>query len=115
MPFKDKAKQRAWIREWRLRNKDKVKGYKDKDYLKNREQIKTKRALYYRENKLVKLAHSAVQVALGNGTLKREICKKCESLETDAHHSDYSKPLDVIWLCRSHHMQEHQALLHPSP
>lgn len=31
-------------------------------------------------------------------------CSKCDKhCKPDAHHSDYSKPLQVIWLCRSCH------------
>jgi len=26
-------------------------------------------------------------------------------ITVDAHHEDYSKLLDVIWLCRKHHAQ----------
>lgn len=25
----------------------------------------------------------------------------------EAHHPDYSQPLSVVWLCRSHHRQAH--------
>lgn len=31
-----------------------------------------------------------------------DCCRKPE-----AHHPDYSRPLDVVWLCRPHHMQVH--------
>lgn len=27
-----------------------------------------------------------------------------------AHHADYSRPLDVVWLCASHHHQAHAAI-----
>jgi hypothetical protein len=31
---------------------------------------------------------------------------ECES-RPQAHHPDYSKPLDVVWLCDDHHKQAH--------
>ena len=36
-------------------------------------------------------------------------CKKvCEPRELHGHHEDYSKPLDVVWLCRDCHWQVHR-------
>jgi hypothetical protein len=29
------------------------------------------------------------------------------TLKPEAHHPDYDQPLDVVWLCRAHHMQAH--------
>lgn len=35
-------------------------------------------------------------------------CERCASTEDiHAHHEDYSKPLDVVWLCRKHHNERH--------
>ncbi len=58
-----------------------------------------------------KSAQQAVQTALRNGRLIRGPCETCGSAEVHAHHNDYSKPLDVVWLCHQHHMQSHQAAM----
>ena len=53
-------------------------------------------------------AHRAVQVAMAAGVIERQecdICGTCGSLI--AHHPDYSEPLAVIWLCRTHHARVH--------
>jgi len=41
--------------------------------------------------------------------MKRAPCQVC-GIETqiDAHHPDYNKPFEVMWLCRSHHQKWHQ-------
>lgn len=45
--------------------------------------------------------------ALRSGRIKREPCRVCGAARVDGHHRDYSKPFEVIWLCRSHHRMIH--------
>lgn len=40
--------------------------------------------------------------------LKRKPCEECGNIFSQAHHHDYSKPLDVKWLCTEHHGLEHR-------
>ena len=50
-------------------------------------------------------AQTAVANALRVGTLSKEPCLFCESkVNLHAHHRDYSKYLEVVWVCaRCHH------------
>jgi len=52
-------------------------------------------------------ARNLFQSAVRWGKLKREPCVKCGDIKSEGHHSDYSKPYDVIWLCKVHHGQVH--------
>ena len=52
-------------------------------------------------------AHVAVTNALRRGKLVKQPCEICGDAKVDAHHDDYSKPLDVRWLCRRHHVDHH--------
>jgi hypothetical protein len=45
--------------------------------------------------------------AIKNGKLTPEPCEVCGKNKTQGHHEDYSKPLDVIWLCVRHHQDRH--------
>jgi hypothetical protein len=53
----------------------------------------------------------AVREAVRNGILVRpEVCEICDKSPRDgvvAHHPDYSRPLEVEWLCRSCHTAKH--------
>lgn len=49
--------------------------------------------------------------AVRRGRMKRLPCQECAEPKTDAHHPDYSKPLEVVWLCRKHHSQIHAGRL----
>ena len=52
-------------------------------------------------------AHVAVGNALRDGKLTRQPCETCGD-RAQAHHDDYSKPLDVRWLCTTHHAEWHR-------
>jgi hypothetical protein len=54
-----------------------------------------------------KRAKSLVNSALRSGRLERKPCCVCGNKKVHAHHSDYSKPLSVIWICCPHHGQLH--------
>lgn len=45
--------------------------------------------------------------AIRDGRLIRKPCEVCEKIKSEAHHEDYSKPFDVVWLCRKHHLERH--------
>ncbi len=55
-------------------------------------------------------AHQAVQTALRNGSLVKKACSVCGQSKAHAHHDDYTKPLAVLWLCHTHHMERHAML-----
>jgi len=52
-------------------------------------------------------ARNAVSNAVRDGRLERKPCEVCGSLEAEGHHEDYSKPLDVRWLCGEHYREQH--------
>lgn len=56
--------------------------------------------------------HAAVGKAVRAGTIVRpECCSSCgEARPVVAHHEDYDKPLDIVWLCRSCHRRRHSEL-----
>lgn len=56
-------------------------------------------------------ARAAVTRAIQRGKLIKKPCVVCGSWEgLNAHHTDYSKPLMVTWLCRDCHGREHPGL-----
>ena len=110
--------------------------YANKRYVENREKLLSDRLTpeskevyqkWYEENKVrlnaeylqnyhtsdeMKRKHSArnkVRRALSSGVLVRpKECSRCGSLlRLQAHHEDYSKPLEVEWLCVPCHKKEH--------
>lgn len=63
-------------------------------------------------------AHTAVQMAINSGALVRPSqCQACgrDGLKIHGHHRDYSKPLDVEWLCPKCHGAAHRAMRNRPP
>ena len=55
-------------------------------------------------------SHRIVRRAIMLGELVRQACETCGIDPAQAHHEDYSKPLDVVWLCKKHHEARHVEL-----
>ncbi len=68
---------------------------------------KTRRHLTSDAQRVKANCHRLVSIALASGELKQQPCH-CGNLDSIAHHRDYSKPLEVEWLCRTHHMEAHR-------
>lgn len=62
---------------------------------------------YIERNPIKRAAHVAADNAIRDGRLIRQPCEVCGST-AQAHHDDYGKPLDVRWLCTTHHAEWHK-------
>lgn len=52
-------------------------------------------------------ARQALRNAIFRGKIKKQLCLICNEKKVEAHHDDYSKPLEVKWLCTIHHKTLH--------
>lgn len=67
----------------------------------------------YLRDPLKNMARQLLRRAVLSGRVKRESCARCDRTDTHGHHTDYAKPLEVVWLCPRHHAQEHGRALEP--
>lgn len=103
-----------YMRLWRKKNKV-------KNAIKNREAQKrwvskltpaqrTKRnRKRYLQDRLKVLVRSKLRYEVRMGRIKRQSCVICGSKNAHGHHTDYRKPLQVTWLCKKHHDEEHHS------
>jgi hypothetical protein len=54
------------------------------------------------------MARGMVRAAVLNGLLIRGTCEVCGEENTEGHHDDYDRPLDVRWFCKAHHEALHK-------
>ena len=59
-------------------------------------------------------AQGLVAYALRSGKLVKQPCWVCGE-KAVAHHPDYDRPLDVVWLCQPHHKQTHALVANEQP
>lgn len=110
--IKSKAVRRLYI----MTNQDKLRRYYIEWYKKNGRQVNEKDIMRMRQwnkkNKAKADTHRQVKHALSLGmVVKPDACEICgRDTRLVAHHEDYSKPLDVIWLCGSCHNRIHKSL-----
>jgi ribosomal protein S27AE len=100
------------VNEHRLLNLEKIRTYdRNRAKLPHRaaSNVEINRA-WRAEDKRRAVAHSAVSRSIKKGDLTRLPCVKCGEVKSLAHHEDYDKPLDVMWLCQPCHKQRHKEL-----
>ena len=110
---------------WSKRNPDKVLKNQRAYYERNKEKILDKlresrkengyaNTKAYRKRNREKIeCHNYVRLALKFGNLiKPDSCEICKNKCTPhAHHTDYTKPIEVVWMCRKCHGEEHRRIL----
>lgn len=107
----DPEYERRYHAEWRERNREKVRatqrGVNRRRYDKIREYLQSD------EQAPKQVARFALNAAVKAGRIKKPAtCERCKQVTTTrrmhGHHEDYSKPLDVKWLCSICHGKEHR-------
>lgn len=98
------------VRAWRERNREHVRDYANTRYHTEPERAKRWAMTWQRKNAervaVIRRATHLVQAALKRGALvKGTKCEFCgaSGAPLEAAHWDYSRPLDVKWLCRPCH------------
>lgn len=91
--------------------------YRNRNREKYREATRRGLKKYYQKNKnnekyknKIK-ARQIINRAIINNKIDRKDCIICEEKRAEAHHEDYSKPFNVMWLCKLHHTKLHINLL----
>ena len=106
---KDCDKKR--MREYRERNVERLRAY-DNNRHNKAERIRKNNIRLANRSDLpddYHMAHSKVKYAIKTGKLLRpRICEVCGcECKPEAHHVDYDRPLDVVWLCPPCHKKLH--------
>lgn len=75
--------------------------------LRNPENLRKAKRKWGFRNRHKTRAELRMRRAVKAGIVKKKPCQVCGSKNSEAHHEDYSKPLEVVWLCDKHHKKRH--------
>lgn len=101
------------VKNHREKNIDRIRAY-DRERGKNKDRMAKANVIssqWRNEDKRRVKAHNAVARAVKSGKLVSSPCVRCASEKSLAHHEDYDKPLEVVWLCQPCHKQRHKEML----
>lgn len=134
---KNRLKACSWSKRYRDSHKDWEKSYNKKYYARNRNKIRiqtleyrltnkeaiaARRRAYRQKNRdVINASRRSLKTrtrkntlhAIKVGKIKRLPCQRCGAGNSQAHHKDYSKPLDIVWLCAPCHAAHHARLRVP--
>lgn len=114
----DDKKRADWIKY-----RDKSNAHRREYYQKHKELSSLKRKEYREKNREIENTYSRERYhkiktsekiiarrMVNNKFLRKGIkglCSVCGKSNAEAHHDDYSKPYEIVWLCVKHHSQLH--------
>lgn len=108
--LKNQDRIRQYAREYVAKNKERVDQVR-REYRANNKDKTARNRRNYRERHAARVAAGLkLQWAIESGKKPRAIeltCETCGKQAQEYHHPDYSKPLDVVPLCRSCHRMLH--------
>ncbi len=114
---------KEWRKDYQKRNRRGIREKSLEDYYEknrlekqkiwkanNKEKLRAYTANSRKKFPLKTAARSFLCAAIKEGIVIRpDTCIRCsKECKPEAHHEDYLKPLEVVWLCRSCHGKEHR-------
>ena len=124
--LKNREKILAKVKKWYQENKERKLAYDKEYYKKNKEYVDEKKREYRKDNPEIYLKilrrnraknpeGDRARHILNYHVEKGKITKPCECeidgcdrIDVQAHHEDYSEPLNVAWVCAKHHHEIHR-------
>lgn len=99
---------RACRKKWAAAHPDVIRGYSKAYRAAHPEAIRAADKKWRDAYPEAIRAHNAVNNGIRGGTVFRpDSCSICGKVgRLDGHHPDYTKPLDVVWLCQVCHKKE---------
>lgn len=117
-------------RKWAEDNPDKVKEYQERYYKENAERLRAQKREYSRRPEVIERQNERfreyrkdpeflkrervrgmVNKRIQSGKIKKpDSCEECgETGYVEAHHEDYEKPFEVVWVCKLCHENIHHS------
>ncbi len=99
--IKEYDRQRGQLTERKAANRIRAKGRNDDS-----------RTRWIAGNKERRSAHITLRAGMRSGKVTRpKTCERCgDEKKLHGHHEDYSRPLDVMWLCHDCHGARHREI-----
>lgn len=104
-------REAAYNKAYRLAHPEQERIRQNQYRHKNPEKRRTWEATYKVGNLEKLRAKNKIKQEVKMGRLIKLPCRICGIIKVEAHHPDYSKPLEVVWLCKQHHEDAHHKTL----
>ena len=113
---KNRAEKADYYREYdakRYQNDPRVKARhrKYQETPSGKASMERARGKWLENNPAKRSAHIAIGNAVRDGKIQKpDTCQSCGAKpgRIEGHHTDYTKPLEVMWLCRTCHVDQHR-------